>query len=314
MTLRPRKKADYKEPSDNDFDTVDDVSHSQSANIPPFYTSFVHLNWSVEQQKDSVLLDDVSLHKNKYHIQDSVIYKISAEKIKKVVPLHLVDSLISSAHGGPLSNHPGTKGTMYLLRMYWFPSFRTKIRNFIKSCRTCILAKPPKTNKHFQTRQPALPLERLSIDIKAPLPISPDHWQSDKRYILTIVDESSKFLNAVPTSHVTASHMVYLIKRHWIQIFGPPTEIIVDNGSQFLGNDFEQFIRELNITLSTTAPFAHFQNPVERCHRELDNKIRAIKHSSGVSWAESQNMAVLSINNTMNSSTTFSPISGSQSM
>ena len=303
MKLRNRKHVNYKESVDSE-----DKSHAVSANPPSIVNQFLEVDWAAEQQKDSKLIADSIREHSNYSITDNIIYRRTAKHTKIAVPEHLIDSLINAAHTSILANHPGIKQTMYHLRIYWFSGFRTRIEQTLKTCKTCLLSKPSVSSKNYQTRLPSKPMERLSIDVKGPLPISPDHWKKDKKYIITILDESTKFINGIPTSNCTAPTIIKAIERHWIQLFGPPKEIITDEGSQFLGNEFDQFTLQYNIKLTPTAPYSQFQNPVERVHREIGNKIRAIKHSTGISWAESLHLTILSINNSKNSSTGNSPM------
>ena len=299
MTLRQRVP--------KDSNGTDSIRH-QSAIHPPFQDRFIHVDWNSEQQRDTALVSLSQKQNTLFTFKEGIIFRKTLKHVKLAVPEHLIDLLINAAHSSPLANHPGVKQTIYSLKDYWFPAFRPRIESLIKACKTCLCAKPSISHKNYQTRLPALPLERLSIDIKGPLPVSPDNWETDKKYIITILDESSKFINGIPVSNCTTPTVIKAIERHWIQLFGPPKEIITDDGSQFIGKEFEEFARQYSIHLIPTAPYSQFQNPVERVHREIGNKIRAIKRSSGVSWAESLHLTILSINNSRNSNTGNSPM------
>eukprot|EP00834_Sanchytrium_tribonematis_P007937 NODE_809_length_3752_cov_0.454421.p1 type:complete len:196 gc:universal NODE_809_length_3752_cov_0.454421:1624-2211(+) len=159
---------------------------------------------------------------------------------------------------------------------------------------------------HHTTRVPAMPLERIYIDFKGPLPINPVNYQEDSKYLLTILDNSSRFLNAVPVSQNGAIDALNALKRHWIQIIGPPSEIIADN-VPFNSKEFRKFTEDKGIKLQNIAPYAHFSSAVESKQRELDVKLRAFKHSQNLSWTDSLHLALVSMNNATNSATGEAP-------
>eukprot|EP00834_Sanchytrium_tribonematis_P007706 NODE_743_length_4284_cov_0.513501.p2 type:complete len:273 gc:universal NODE_743_length_4284_cov_0.513501:2253-1435(-) len=242
---------------------------------PTVKTTFETINWQLEQSKDLSLQ---SLLNNKTaHVQelDGIIYKTHKSGKKLYVPEHLVDSLLSIAHNSNIAAHAGSAQVSIYLKDYYFSGKQTRIRKFVKSCETCLLSKAPTLEHHFKTRIPAQPLHRIYIDFKGPLPIEPANYQEDCKYLFTILDDSTRFINAVPVARNGSKDAILALKRHWIQIFGPPTEIVADN-VPFNSKEFRLFLKEEGIEIQSVAPYAHFSNAVERKHRELDVKLRNI--------------------------------------
>ncbi|XP_074298056.1 uncharacterized protein LOC141628866 [Silene latifolia] len=75
------------------------------------------------------------------------------------------------------------------------------------------------------------------MDIVGPLPKA----QGNKVYMLAMTDYFFKWIEAESSSQVTETQVISFIKRNIICRFGISSEIICDNGSQFIGNKTEAF-------------------------------------------------------------------------
>ena len=305
MTLRSKNKKQQSTPPLNSTSESSDPPY-----VPPIsIQAFKEIDWEMEQKRDKSLQKQLTIKTSKLVLKDGIIHKVTqAGDLKIAVTEHIIDMLITMAHTSVISGHAGSRQVAIYLKDYYFPGKRNRITSITNNCTTCLLAKAPKSDKHFETRQPEPVLERLFIDIKGPFAIDPDHMD-DPRYILTILDDGSRFLNAVPLKSITSEQAIKALERHWIQVFGPPKEIVIDNGSQLTSAKFKEFIKSLGAKYSRTAPYAHYQNPVERLHREIDVKLRTYKHTNNASWLDALHWTVLSINNSTSSSTNQSPSS-----
>ncbi|XP_076820975.1 KRAB-A domain-containing protein 2-like [Clavelina lepadiformis] len=90
--------------------------------------------------------------------------------------------------------HPGVTRMFHFIRMKNLPFSTDDIRKVCSSCKTCAENKP----RFYRTPQTALikatePMEQINIDFKGSIPSS-----SENKYILTIIDEYSRFPFAVP--------------------------------------------------------------------------------------------------------------------
>jgi Integrase core domain len=89
------------------------------------------------------------------------------------------------------------------------------------------------------TQQPAaavqpipVPRQRFShihVDIVGPLPVSREGF----RYLFTIIDRSSRLLEAVLLTNVETTTCRDALVRHWISRFGLPAHLTSDQGTQF---------------------------------------------------------------------------------
>ncbi|XP_074314180.1 uncharacterized protein LOC141649387 [Silene latifolia] len=69
-----------------------------------------------------------------------------------------------------------------------------------------------------------------------------------------MTDYFSKWIEAKSFSQVTETQVISFIKRNIICTFDIPSEIICDNGSQFIGNKTEAFCARWNISLQKSTP------------------------------------------------------------
>ena len=94
--------------------------------------------------------------------------------------------------------HPGITRFYHFVQIKNLPYSIDDVRKVVHKCRICAEIKPnfykPPNAQLVKATQP---LERLSLDFKGPLPSS-----SKNRYILTIVDEFSRFPFAFPCSNI----------------------------------------------------------------------------------------------------------------
>ena len=91
------------------------------------------------------------------------------------------------------------------------------------------------------TDTPSTPFQKRSIDIIGPFCSS----MSQHRYKLTVHDELSKFLIAMPLEDQTAEQVAKVFVDQVVLTYGIPQVILSDCGSQFLSETFKclQIIR-----------------------------------------------------------------------
>ena len=174
------------------------------------------------------------------------------------------------------SGHAGTERTLDRLRAkgHKWPGMRQDVMTFVKQCPACqmmresripILVKP----FHLSVFNP---MERLNIDTIGPLP--PD--EEGNEHILVIIDVFSRFIELVPCKDVTAASATRALLAH-IGRYGPPGEVLTDNGSQFIADVTQQLLQVMEILPLTILPYSHEENGiVERVNKEVIRHLRAI--------------------------------------
>lgn len=78
--------------------------------------------------------------------------------------------------------------------------------------------------------------ERNSLDIVGPLPMS----LSGNKFILTLQDDLTKFLQAYPIQNHEAKTIADIFVKKFVCIFGTPDKILTDQGAEFQSNLFKK--------------------------------------------------------------------------
>ncbi|XP_074266336.1 uncharacterized protein LOC141588811 [Silene latifolia] len=111
--------------------------------------------------------------------------------------------------------------------------------NHVKHCDSCQKVAPA-------IHHPAEPLHLIislwsftmwRMDIVGKLPRAP----GNRVYMLAMTYYFSKWIEAEAMTEVKESHVISFIKGNIISRFGIPSEIICDNGSQFISDNTEWF-------------------------------------------------------------------------
>ena len=146
--------------------------------------------------------------------------------------------------------HPGISRMTHFVRSKNLPYSVEEIKTVSARCRACAELKPrfykPSRSTVIKATQP---FERLSVDFKGPLPST-----SRNKYLLTIIDEYSRFPFAFPCSDTSAE----TVKKCFIQlfsIFGMPCFVHSDRGTGFMSQELQTFLYTKGIATSRTTPY-----------------------------------------------------------
>ena len=177
---------------------------------------------------------------------------------------HLHDSLC----------HPGVSRMWHLVRCRNLPFSLEDVKSVVRKCATCAEIKPRFIRQSETLIKATRPFERLSIDFKGPLPT-----KSRNRFILTMVDEYSRFIFAFPTTNTTAeSAMECLLSL--FSLFGMPDYIHSDRGAAFVSDRYQKFLHERGIATSYSSAYNPKGNgQCERYNGLLWRAIRLALHS-----------------------------------
>ena len=133
-------------------------------------------------------------------------------------------------------------------------SLQYSLADVIKVCKSCGLCSEVKPKFYMPTPgqlvKATQPFERIAVDFKGPLPRSKS---SNNRFILTIVDEYSRFVWAFPCKD-TSTGTAIKIYHELFATFGTPNTIHSDRGSGFLSATMKKYLSDMDINLSATTP------------------------------------------------------------
>lgn len=146
--------------------------------------------------------------------------------------------------------HPGITRMTHLVRSRNLPYSVEDVKRVISRCTTCAKLKPvfytPKNPPLIKATQP---LERISIDFKGPLPSS-----TANKYILTVIDEYSRFPFAFPCKDLLATTVKKCLTELF-SLFGPPGYVHSDRGKSFISELLRTFLVSQGIGSSFTTPY-----------------------------------------------------------
>ena len=174
------------------------------------------------------------------------------------------------------------------------------------ACHTCTrMDRSPRKNKGmFIDRESGAFNEKLVIDICGPF-ARPD--LSGVRYILTMLDNFTKYLTVKPLLNKKAATIAEAFLEAWYFIHGPPLTIHMDNAKEFHGVEFSDLLRLLGVRQT----FAPVYNPrsvrVERAHRTLNRLILGACENQDGNWRGVLYPAVFTYNLSSHAATGLSP-------
>ncbi|XP_018403046.1 PREDICTED: uncharacterized protein LOC108779970 [Cyphomyrmex costatus] len=145
--------------------------------------------------------------------------------------------------------HPGISRLCHWVRVKNLPFSTEDVKRVTKSCRVCAELKPRFHKVEGNLIKATSPFERLNLDFKGPL-----LTKTRNQYILTVVDEFSRFSFAIPCADVSAS-MVIRHLAHLFSVFGTPAYIHSDRGASFMSQELKTFLTSQGVATSRTTPY-----------------------------------------------------------
>ncbi|XP_054759514.2 uncharacterized protein K02A2.6-like [Lytechinus pictus] len=232
--------------------------------------------WSKESSKDSSL-------KAYYMIRDelTIIDDCVFRGNRVVIPKSLQAILITNAH----SAHQGIVRTKQRLRdIYWWSCMDRMVEDAIHNCSLCQSSDKVSNTRNTPLQSVPLPdgpWKKIGIDITGPF----NTTQPSYKYAIVAIDYYSKWPEVAFVSEVTTHSVITFLT----QVFareGIPSEVVTDNGVQFVSSEFEDFLKKLGISHSKASLYYPRSNgEVERWNRVLKQTLQ-IATMQGKPWKE----------------------------
>lgn len=198
-----------------------------------------------------------------------------------IVPHSLQEKVTGIAHEG----HPGmTRTLLFLKENVWFSKMSAYVKQYVSQCSICSNSeKSLKIVKSDFDKIPddIEPWQLIHIDITGPFESAPASY----RYLLTIVDHGSKFVEVFHDNNFTANNICKCIFSIFSR-YGNPATVVTDNGPQFTSDEFIRFLRALGVRHTPTPVYYPEANAqAERFHRSLKDSIK-VYLKQGYTWAD----------------------------
>ena len=149
-----------------------------------------------------------------------------------------------------------------------------KVKWYIEVCHTCLKTKPKyKKNRPVYGRIPVdcAPMQDLSIDIKH-MPTAFGGYQ----YLLVITWDQTNFTIITPLRSRDAQTVAEALIYRVIYLFGPPRQIICDEGVEFTSHIVQAILHVLICRLKVISPYNNGSSKVERQIKTVNDII--VKH------------------------------------
>ena len=239
-------------------------------------------------------------------VLEQKIITFAGDRTRIVVPEVLKAAVFKQVHEGVAGAHFGVHSTLSrLMRNYIYIGAQTDVRLRVAVCHPCV-QKRVEANIKAGVQVPirnGYPLQTIYVDICGDFDLTADGY----KYILSVQDGFSRFIQAYPLKTKTATEVAKTLADRYISTFGCPQSIHSDQGKEFCNKIVDSLMKQLGIT-HELGPVANPQsNLVERWHRTMTEALRAITHQDSKCWVNYLPGLVFAYNTRVHSSTGLTP-------
>lgn len=225
-----------------------------------------------------------------------------------VLPACFREEVLRLAHEVPMSGHLGIRKTQEkVLRHFFWPKLHRDVVEFCRSCHVCQVVGKPNQVIPVAPLHPlpvvSEPFSRVLIDCVGPLPKT----KKGNEYLLTIMDVTTRFPEAVPLRNIKAKTIVEVLLQFFCRV-GLPRELQSDRGSNFTSGVFQEVMSELGIVqVASSAYHPQSQGAIERYHQTLKTMMRTYCAQWPGDWDTAMPFLLFAIRDSVNDSLGFSP-------
>lgn len=267
----------------------------------------------VAQSRDSetqALIERVQsgdLDANRYLLKNNLLFykALPTDKPKLFIPKGSRLSILKLFHDE--NCHVGFEKTYHkILEKFWFPGLTTFIKKYISHCLVCVKQKThhgPKQGLLHPIDKTPLPFHTLHLDCTGPFQQSTEGY----KHILIIIDAFTKFCIIKPLKNMTGLELANAIRDN-VTLFGTPSLIITDRGTNFISAQVQSLFNEWNVThhkIATGTPRGNGQ--VERYVTTIINMLSCVCNNNSSEWPNHLWKVQQTINTTIQHSTGFTP-------
>lgn len=211
-------------------------------------------------------------------------------------------------HDEPSSGHLGVSKTQArVARTFYWPGLYEDVRNYVKSCHVCAMAKD---GRKLRVPTQALPVpprpwHTVTMDMITGLP------QTGKGFnaLFVFVDKYSKMVHLVPTSEtISAEGCLDLFFNHVYKLHGLPDVLISDRDPRFNSKLYRAAMARFRVHMKmSTSGHAQTDGQTERANRVIGNMLRSYVRSHETLWIEYVPTIEFAINSSPAASTSLTP-------
>lgn len=226
---------------------------------------------------------------------------------KFYVPRSFRDKILFENHDSPLGAHLGVNKTLKKLQIeYYWPKMEIDVKKYVKTCEHCQVGKHPNQSTRVPIGLQKVvdgPWDSISVDFLGPFPRS----KRQNKYLFVVVDNFSKWCLLKPMRQADSKSVINFLENEVFLVYGVPSKIICDNGSQFASKSFRDMMSEYRILPQYNAVYHPQHNPAERINRVILSSIRAYMKNDQTNWDLEISKIACAMRTSVHDSIGFSP-------
>ena len=269
-------------------------------------------NLSKEYKKDEKTnekFENIEAHPG-FTISQGKLYYNGLGRMQLYVPEGTCrDLVLREGHDARYAGHLGIRKTIELLqRDFYWPTLVQDVTTYVRTCEECQRNKASnlKPSGLLQPLEiPAQRWERVSMDFVTHLPRTQRNFDA----LMVVVDYLTKMLILRPThSSATAVDTAKIFVDSVVRMHGLPRAIVSDRDTKFTSTFWREVYRTMGTTLAMSSGFhPQTDGQTERANRSIEEMLRAYVGKRQDDWDERLGMIEFAYNNSVHSSTGFTP-------
>ncbi len=156
-----------------------------------------------------------------------------------------------------------------LREAYWWPGLSVQVDECVAhspGCQYSEKSTPPAKVPNISVLTPLESWTKVGMDIAGPFADAPAHQQ----YIVTIIDYATNFPKCLLTTSITSATIIRWLKTVFGRC-GNRSEIVSDNGPQFVSVEFEEFLKSHGISHIKSSVYNPTKMGWLKCSIEVSN-------------------------------------------
>ena len=228
----------------------------------------------------------VSAEKDKFYLNDhQILYRMfhahpgTRMCHQLVLPAQYRYQITTLFHHGLHGAHRGFQSLMYLIRQrFYWRNMYDDLLNYTRSCQACGAAKRDYANVKapLLLRPRGRPFETVHLDVLKIGPTNGGPTNGGELKVMTMVCRCTGHFEVEPIASEQSKVLAATFLRSWIQRFGPPRLVVLDNAAAHLASTFRALADEFNVSLRHIVAYrAQSNSAIERIHSKILVSLRA---------------------------------------
>jgi hypothetical protein len=252
---------------------------------------------------DAQQMRQIRNHARNYRFSGQTLFRKRSGRWVQVPTLTERHAILKEAHDG--RGHFGKRATFqYINERYWWPNFYLDCAHYVDACLPCQQFDKRTVNYAPRFTEITQLFEKWAVDYIGPLPTT----AAGNSYIIVCVEYFTKWPLAMATTSADARTSAKFLFDHVICVFGPPKQMICDNGTHFHNSVME----ELFLLLKSDLHYAAAEKPstvgeAERFIKTLSEALERMAHLDRLTWDTFIHPALYAYRSRINSVTKHTP-------